>query len=58
MNGDMAGVRDSGARSGAMSEAAVQSDAGYLLRFSAAQRVEHFVTMVDFVGLVEYGVPQ
>jgi cytochrome b subunit of formate dehydrogenase len=58
MNGDTAGVRDSGARSGVMSEAAVQSDAGYLVRFSAAQRVEHFVTMVDFVGLVATGLPQ
>lgn len=39
--------------------AAAAADSGaYLVRFSAKQRVEHFVTMIDFVGLVATGLPQ
>lgn len=41
-----------------MSEQAVAEQATYFTRFSAKQRVEHFVTMVDFVGLVLTGLPQ
>ncbi len=37
---------------------AAESETTFLVRFSAAQRVEHFVTMIDFVGLVATGLPQ
>jgi len=30
----------------------------YIVRFTTKQRVEHFVTMIDFVGLVATGLPQ
>ena len=58
MSGESVGVGESGVRSLTMSEAAVTEKAGYLVRFTPAQRVEHFVTMVDFVGLVATGLPQ
>ena len=41
-----------------MSDQAVKERASYLVRFTAAQRVEHFITMIDFVGLVATGLPQ
>jgi cytochrome b subunit of formate dehydrogenase len=34
------------------------SAGGYIVRFTAKQRVEHFVTMVDFLGLCITGLPQ
>ena len=36
-----------------MTQAAANVEAGYFVRFTPAQRVEHFITMVDFVGLVD-----
>ncbi len=41
-----------------MSEHVVEGQASYLTRFTAMQRVEHFVTMIDFIGLVATGLPQ
>jgi formate dehydrogenase subunit gamma len=58
MSGETAGIRESGARSAAMGEQAVKEQAQHLVRFSAKQRVEHMVTMIDFVGLVATGLPQ
>ena len=55
MSGESAGVQETGTRSVEMSQEAVKTEAGYLVRFTPAQRVEHFVTMVDFVGLVATG---
>jgi formate dehydrogenase subunit gamma len=43
---------------GSMSETAAGSKVEYLVRFGAKQRVEHFLTMIDFVGLVITGLPQ
>ena len=41
-----------------MSDTAAASRTEYMVRFGAKQRVEHFVTMIDFVGLVLTGLPQ
>jgi cytochrome b subunit of formate dehydrogenase len=41
-----------------MTQEAAKVEAGYFVRFTPVQRVEHFVTMVDFVGLVATGLPQ
>ena len=41
-----------------MSEQAVGEQTGWYERFTTKQRVEHFITMVDFVGLVATGLPQ
>jgi cytochrome b subunit of formate dehydrogenase len=58
MSGDAADVSGTDVRSGAMSETTAKSETTYFLRFGAKQRVEHFITMVDFVGLVVTGLPQ
>ena len=41
-----------------MSHESSATEGGFLVRFSPAQRIEHFVTMIDFVGLVATGLPQ
>jgi len=41
-----------------MSEQHATAATPFFVRFSPKQRVEHFVTMLDFVGLVATGLPQ